>query len=202
MVEKPTGTPRMWGTVARKPKFAAVAVAIATFGPGVNDPTSENSTKAQSCPDSMPSTVLLLFDTLRVQFDHAERTSDRASPVAVERGAPRRRHRGVVAGPHRRSPRAAGHPLAVDPPLRRGPARVPPHRGRGLRAPRRPGLHRRTPRLRLLRPAARRPGVADGAEGRSLAPAHRRRLAPPQHVPRPAARADAGRRPPPAGLAG
>ena len=53
MVEKPKGTPRMWGRAARKPKLAATAVAMALFGPGVKDPTSENTTKAQKCAGSI-----------------------------------------------------------------------------------------------------------------------------------------------------
>jgi hypothetical protein len=52
-VENPKGTPAMCGTTARKPKLAPVAVAMVVFGPGVNEPTIENTTKAQSCAVSM-----------------------------------------------------------------------------------------------------------------------------------------------------
>jgi hypothetical protein len=53
MVEKPKGTPRMWGSAARKPKLAAMAVAMALFGPGVKDPTSEKTRRAQKCVGSI-----------------------------------------------------------------------------------------------------------------------------------------------------
>lgn len=46
IVANPKGTPRICGSVAAKPWFAAVAVAIALFGPGVNEPTSAKTTSA------------------------------------------------------------------------------------------------------------------------------------------------------------
>src|SRR6185436_20814670 len=74
MVEKPKGTPRMCGSAARKPKLAPVAVATVVFGPGVNDPTSENTTKAQSCAGSMacPATGKLYPDCL-VHYRYSSR---------------------------------------------------------------------------------------------------------------------------------
>jgi hypothetical protein len=53
----PKGTPAMCGTTARKPKLAPVAVAMVVLGPGVNEPTSEKTTKAPSCAPSMPRTA-------------------------------------------------------------------------------------------------------------------------------------------------
>src|SRR5262249_39396736 len=90
-VENPKGTPRVWGTAARKPKFAPVIVAMVVLGPGVNDPTSENTTKAQSCADSISMadprcTVLDLSDTLPVQFGRTRTPGDSDTVV------PRRTH--------------------------------------------------------------------------------------------------------------
>jgi hypothetical protein len=48
IVEKPKGTPAMCGSVAANPWFAPVAVAIALFGPGVNDPTSAKTIRASN----------------------------------------------------------------------------------------------------------------------------------------------------------
>ena len=90
----------------------------------------------------------------------------------------------MVAGAHRRPHRPPGHAPAVDPGLCRRQAGVPPHRGRGLRAADRAGLRGGAPRLGLLRARARR--ARSGAAVIARRPrgrlAHRRRLAPAQHV--------------------
>ena len=54
----PSVIPSMWGMTGRNPKFAAEAVTMTTFGPGVSDMTEENSSNGPSrMPSVMPLTI-------------------------------------------------------------------------------------------------------------------------------------------------